>query len=180
MESFLKRDLTGDSREPTVWPHISGGSIAPCEEAEALPDPMGSEFANQCQAVAAGYEFTDDCGIPRRPGLIDDTQFDPFLACPPQVDEFPAEDPIAVERRHALSALKHLLVDREYATIPLWIALEHPDLVRRVFGHFKRGVGLAATVQVWDGEVFTEGGVRYKMISYRTKTGKRVRYARKV
>jgi len=31
-----------------------------------------------------------------------------------------------------------------------------------------------------DGEVFTEGGVRYKMISYRTKTGKRVRYARKV
>lgn len=143
MESFLDSPIAvcpisspEDASVEGSWQSLAG--YAPFGPVEG-----DTEFARQCSATAQGYEVSEDCAIPRQAGLRDDTQFDPFLTCPPQVDEFPSGDPIAVERRLATTVLKQLLAEREHARIPLWIALYHPDLVRKVFGHFHRANGMA-------------------------------------
>jgi hypothetical protein len=41
-------------------------------------------------------------------------------------------DPVV--KRHAASVLKQLLAQGEYARIPLWIALDHHDLVKEIMG----------------------------------------------
>jgi len=126
MESYLERDLTGEARGATVG--LKHDAVV-----DVWLDPPEGEV-----------EQGEDMGR-------DDIQHDPFLACPPEIDEFPTEALLVEERRHATTVLKQLLASGEYARIPLWIALEHTDLVRRVFSPLKRGVGPAATTQPWAG-----------------------------
>lgn len=128
MQSFLDHDITGeqvsaDTEAVCIWP-----------------------AAASLQWVPISTVLIED-ESPVHPLMVDDpmgridVSFDPFLSAPPLVEHFPYEDPLVVARRHATFVLKQLVHEGEYARVPLWLALDYPDLVQDILGPLRAEAG---------------------------------------
>jgi len=123
MDSFLSHDLMGEECDPFQFPRIGGG-LLPTRKESSIPE----------DAINLEEELMGKSDI----------SFDPFFACPPEAEDFPEEDASAVERRQAKQILQKLRSDNEYASIPVWIAVKHPDLVQEVFCYLFAAEGISA------------------------------------